>query len=72
MNFEITAMHFTDWKQVKRIYNAGIATGLANFYEHAPSWKIWNGTYLEIGRLVARSHSGDVIGWAALSPVGGH
>ena len=72
MTFKIEPMNKTDWKAVKKIYAEGIATGLANFYENTPSWKAWDKNYLEIGRLVARNTDGTVLGWAALSPVGGN
>ena len=70
--YSIQPLVQSDWKQVKRIYAEGIATGLANFYENVPSWKAWDKTYLDIGRVVARDQAGDVLGWAALSPVGGN
>ncbi|MFT5196393.1 MAG: L-amino acid N-acyltransferase YncA [Candidatus Promineifilaceae bacterium] len=72
MNFKIEPMTPADWKEVKHIYADGIATGLANFYENTPSWKAWNKNYLEIGRLVARNSTDNILGWAALSPVGGN
>ena len=72
MTYKIEPMQRSDWNQVKRIYAEGIATGLANFYENTPSWKAWNKNYLEIGRLVARNPPGEILGWAALSPVGGN
>lgn len=70
--YSIQPLEPSDWKQVKKIYAEGIATGLANFYENVPSWKAWDKNYLEIGRIVARDPNGDVLGWAALSPVGGN
>jgi len=65
---EIRAMEATDWPVVRRIYEDGIVTGLATFEVTAPSWEAWNESHLDRGRLVAVVE-GQVVGWAALSPV---
>jgi L-amino acid N-acyltransferase YncA len=57
-----------DWPAVRAIYLEGIATGNATFADSAPEWEEWDQTHLAGCRLVARS-GGDVLGWAALSPV---
>ena len=57
-----------DWRQVRRIYLEGLATGQATFETEAPSWETWDAHHLPSARLVA-SASGVVKGWAALSPV---
>ena len=57
-----------DWPVVRAIYLEGIATGEATFETEAPSWKMWDAAHLSVGRLVVRD-GGEVIGWAALSPV---
>ena len=57
-----------DWPTVRRIYEEGIATGLATFETKTPDWDEWNASHLPFGRLVA-SRDGTVAGWAALSPV---
>ena len=57
-----------DWDQVKEIYLEGIATGHATFETAAPSWEQWDASHLPFARLVARLN-GNVIAWAALSPV---
>lgn len=68
MEYVIERMQAADWAQVRAIYEAGIATGLATFETGAPDWAQWDAGHLADCRLVARS--GDsVIGWAALSPV---
>ena len=66
----LTATH---WLQVRAIYEQGIATGNATFTTTAPSWEEWDGSHLAHSRLVAvdagYGHTGQVLGWAALSPV---
>ncbi len=57
-----------DWKAVRAIYLDGIATGQATFETTAPDWTTWNQNHLPSCRLVVRLE-GQVIGWAALSPV---
>jgi L-amino acid N-acyltransferase YncA len=64
----IDAMTAGDWPAVRAIYEAGIATGLGTFETAAPSWDDWNAARFPHSRLVVREH-GQVIGWAALSPV---
>jgi L-amino acid N-acyltransferase YncA len=57
-----------DWEIVRSIYLEGIATGNATFETDAPDWETWNRNHLSFARLIARS-GGDIVGWAALSPV---
>lgn len=64
----IEPMEAADWPRVRDIYLEGIATGHATFEIEAPSWEWWNAAHLPFARLVAR-HAGDIVGWAALSPV---
>jgi len=61
-------MEPSDWPAVKTIYEQGIATKLATFETSAPSWQDWDGGHLVDLRLVAEE-AGEVVGWAALSPV---
>src|SRR5688572_27185573 len=67
-SFTIEPMTADDWGAVRSIYLEGIETGEATFETVAPSWEIWDKAHLPVPRVVARN-SGDVIGWAALSPV---
>jgi phosphinothricin acetyltransferase len=53
---------------VKAIFEQGIAGGQATFEVEAPSWGAWDKTHLDGHRLVA-VQGGEVVGWAALSPV---
>lgn len=64
----IDAMTAGDWPAVRAIYEEGIATGLGTFETAAPSWDDWTAARLPHSRLVVREN-GQVIGWAALSPV---
>jgi phosphinothricin acetyltransferase len=59
-----------DWPAVRAIYEAGIATGQATFETATPAWESWDAAHRADCRLVAR-RDGQVIGWAALSPVSG-
>ncbi len=65
----IEPMRPTDWPDVRRIYEEGIATGDATLESAAPDWHAWDQAHRPEGRLVARSApDGDVVGWAAMSP----
>lgn len=57
-----------DWQQVLSIYLEGIATGNSTFETEAPSWEAWDNAHRSDCRLAARQ-SGQLVGWAALSPV---
>lgn len=57
-----------DWEAVKKIYEEGIATGNATVETDAPAWERWNSSHRPDCRLVAKD-GGQVVGWAALSPV---
>jgi phosphinothricin acetyltransferase len=53
---------------VAAIYEQGIRTGNATFETEVPAWERWDAAHLRSHRLVAES-GGEVVGWAALSPV---
>jgi L-amino acid N-acyltransferase YncA len=57
-----------NYPSVARIYEEGIATGNATFQEHAYAWEEWDRGHLQHSRLLALDE-GNIIGWAALSPV---
>jgi L-amino acid N-acyltransferase YncA len=64
----IAPMDPAHWPAVRRIYEEGIATGMATFETEAPDWAAWDARHLATPRLVA--HLGEeVVGWAALLPV---
>jgi L-amino acid N-acyltransferase YncA len=55
-----------DWPAVRAIFAEGIASGHATFETEPPEWDAWDRAHTL--RLVADA-DGDVVGWAALSPV---
>jgi L-amino acid N-acyltransferase YncA len=63
----IEPMHAGDWPAVRRIYAEGIATGDATLEREAPDWGHFDRSHPSECRLVARSESGDVVGWTALA-----
>ncbi len=66
----VVAMEADDWPAVRVVYLEGIASGNSTFEKSAPEWKKWDYGHLRACRLVARSQ-GELLGWAALSPVSG-
>jgi L-amino acid N-acyltransferase YncA len=70
MRLQIEPMQEADWPSVRAIYLDGIATRLATYETQAPDWQTWNANHRPDCRLVARS-DGQVLGWAALTPVSG-
>ena len=56
------------WSDVRQIYAEGIAGGNATFETSVPEWAEWDSRHLHSCRLVALL-AGEVVGWAALSPV---
>ena len=68
MAVRVDAMEPADWPRVRAIYEQGLATGEATLETSAPEWSEWDAGHLSHGRLVARL-DGEVVGWAALSPV---
>jgi L-amino acid N-acyltransferase YncA len=69
MEIEIEPMSAGDWPAVRAIYEQGIATGDATFDTEAPDWERFDSGHLEACRMVARDVHGEVLAWAALSPV---
>jgi L-amino acid N-acyltransferase YncA len=69
MQVTIEPMRAGDWPAVQEIHRQGIATGDATFDTEAPDWDHWDAGHLEACRLVARDEGGEVVAWAALSPV---
>jgi L-amino acid N-acyltransferase YncA len=69
VNVTIAAMLASDWADVARIYEEGIATGHATFTDAPPrDWAEWNAHHISECSVVARTSAG-VVGWACLSPV---
>jgi phosphinothricin acetyltransferase len=69
MKVQIEPMRADDWPAARAIYTQGIATGDATFDTEAPDWEQWDAGHHEACRLVARDAHGDLVAWAALSPV---
>lgn len=67
---ELRPMIAADWSAVEQIYQEGIAGGNATFESSPPAWADWDASHLANCRLVAVM-AGEVVGWAALSPVSG-
>jgi len=65
----LEVIHFNEshWNDVKRIYEEGIATGLATFETKPPSWEEWDKKHLAFCRLAAVIDN-EICGWTALSP----
>jgi phosphinothricin acetyltransferase len=64
----VREMEPSDWPRVRAIYAAGIATGNATFETEPPEWDVWNRGHLPELRFAAVD-GGEVVGWAAASPV---
>jgi phosphinothricin acetyltransferase len=67
-SLEISEMTPSEWPEVRRIYEEGIATGRATFETQAPEWDAWDGSHRRECRFVAW-RGGRVVGWIALSAV---
>jgi L-amino acid N-acyltransferase YncA len=65
---EIKPIQENDYSAIVEIYLQGIATGHATFQTEAPKWEAWNKSHLAFSRLAAFGN-GEMLGWAALSPV---
>jgi L-amino acid N-acyltransferase YncA len=65
---ELRPLEQNDWPVVEDIYWDGMRGGLATFETEVPTWETWDAAHLDGHRLVA-DLMGDVVGWAALSPV---
>lgn len=65
---ELRRLTEADWPAVARIYEAGIATGMATFEPEVPSYPSWDAAHHNELRLVA-CREGHLLGWAAASPV---
>ena len=68
MSFTVDTLRPEDWAAVRTIYQEGIATQNATFETDAPEWEAWDQGHLDTCRFVVRE-SGNVVAWAALSPV---
>ncbi|MCB2379050.1 N-acetyltransferase family protein [Hymenobacter sp. BT635] len=71
MTIQLHPLTEAHWPAVRAIYEQGIATGNATFQTEAPEWDAWNTGHLAHSRLVAEAADGQIVGWAALTPVSG-
>jgi phosphinothricin acetyltransferase len=67
-SIEIVPLRRDHWPDAARIYAEGIATGNATFETDVPPFERWDTGHLPEHRFVA-VRDGDVVGWAAVSPV---
>jgi len=65
----LTPLTAEDWSQAARIYAAGIAGGNATFEAEPPPWEQWSRKRAGYPAVIARGADGEVLGWAALTPV---
>ncbi|MBI5018421.1 MAG: N-acetyltransferase family protein [Deltaproteobacteria bacterium] len=68
LGLSIQPLLASDWPAVRRIFEAGLATGVASLETEVPAWEAWDAAHLAAGRLVARVGA-EVVGWTALSAV---
>ena len=68
MEYTIREMRKSDWSDVLEIYYQGIQTNMATFETQCPSYEEWDRVHGQVCRYVIET-DGDVVGWAALSPV---
>ncbi|GKW46970.1 GNAT family N-acetyltransferase [Planococcus sp. NCCP-2050] len=68
MHRSIRTFATADWPAVKRIYEAGLATGLASFETEAPSYENWADQTESACRLVLEEGQ-QIIGWCKVSAV---
>jgi len=66
---QMRSMTPADWPAVEEIYRHGIEDGEATFETQTPTWEAFDAGKLPEPRIVALDEGGDVIGWAAASPV---
>jgi len=64
---ELSSITRDNYTEVVRIYEEGIATGIATFETSAPSWEAWDQAHHSFGRIIVKKDS-DYLGWGALSP----
>ena len=68
MSYLIRKLMKEDWPDVKRIYEAGLATGLATFETEAPSYEKWINQSSPACRLVYEKQP-QVQGWCKVAGI---
>ena len=70
LDLTLRTMTAADWTSVAAIYKQGMDTGNATFQQDVPAWNDWNTAHIQSCRLVIEC-DGEILGWAALTPVSG-
>ena len=65
---EFVSLNPEHYSEVSRIYEEGLATGIATFETDVPDWKTWDEKFLPECRFVAIEND-QVVAWCALSAV---
>lgn len=68
MTYTIRPLMKEDWPDVRRIYEAGLATGLATFETEVPSYEKWINHSSPACSLVFEEQH-QILGWCRLSPI---
>ena len=68
MDIIIRKMEIEDWSSVIEIYIQGVQSNRATFNTACPSYAEWDAAHIQSCRYVAEA-DGEVVGWAALSPI---
>lgn len=66
-NCNIRSFTKNDYPACAKIYEDGIATGIATFETTVPNWEQWEAKFIAAFTLVVLV-DGSIIGWIALSP----
>jgi len=69
-HMEIIQMLPRHWNDIQRIYKEVLLRVMQLFKTEIPSWPEWDKSHIENNRLAA-IENGQIIGWAALTPVSG-
>ena len=56
------------YPQISKIYDQGLATGIATFETEVPTWEEWDKKFLKKCRFIALMGT-EVVAWCALNPV---
>lgn len=67
MQIQLREMRSEDWPEVRRIYEEGLATGIATLDTEVPDWREWDENHIDTCRIVAEADN-ILAGWAALRP----
>ena len=66
-NCNIRSFTKDDYPACAKIYEEGIATGIATFETTVPNWEQWEAKFIAAFTLVFLE-DGSILGWVALSP----